>query len=121
MESFHLSHIPPMHFNSILSAILKHMSFLSIVRPSLNREYSPFMPYYFESILLKDMITKYIYICLTLIDCIPSAINKWNDKLSNVLVDDLCVHDIFNVCFRATNDSSVNWLQYMILHRFLPV
>ena len=46
--------------------------------------------------------------------CIPSAINKWNNELSDVLVDDLCVYDIFNVCFRTTNDSSVNWQQYRI-------
>ena len=36
MESFYLSHIPPMQYNSILSEIPKHMSFLSIVRSSLN-------------------------------------------------------------------------------------
>ena len=60
MERFHLSHIPPMQYNSIISAIIKYMSSLSIDRSSLNRDYSPFMPYYFESILLKDKITKYI-------------------------------------------------------------
>ena len=60
------------------------------------------MPYYFESILLKDKITKYIYICLTSNDCIPSTINKWNNEISNVLVDDLCVYDVFDVCFRTT-------------------
>ena len=51
MERFHLSHIPPMQFKSIISAISKDMSFLSIdtCRSSLNRDCSPFMPYYFES------------------------------------------------------------------------
>ena len=121
MERFHLSHIPPMQYNSIISAISKCVSFLSIDRSSLNRDYSPFMPYYFESILLEDKITKYIYICLTSNDCISSAINKWNNELSDVLVDDLCVYDVFNVCFRTTNDSSVNWLKYRIFHRILPV
>ena len=75
-----------MQYYSILNTILKYMSFLSIDRPSLNRDCSPFMPYYFESILLKDKITKYIYICLTSNDCIPSAINKWNNELSEVFV-----------------------------------
>ena len=36
-------------------------------------------------------------------------------------MDDLCVYDVFNVCFRTTYDSTVNWLQYRILHRILPV
>ena len=94
MERFHLSHIPPMQYNSIISAISKYMSFLSIDRSSLNRDCSPFMPYYFESLLLKDKITKYIYIYLTSNDCISSAINKWNNELSDVLVDDLCVYDV---------------------------
>ena len=97
------------------------MSSLSIDRPSFNRDCSPFMLYYFESILLKDKITKNIYICLTSIDCIPSAINKWNNELSNVLEDDLCVYDVSNVCFRTTNDSSVNLLQNRIIQRILPV
>ena len=52
---------------------------------------------------------------------LPLAINKWNNELSNVLVDDLCVYDVFNFCFRTTNGSSVNWLQYRILHIILPV
>ena len=68
-----------MQYNSIISAIsaislklvfddrslAKYMSLLSIERSSLNRDCSPFMSYYLESILFKDTITEYIYICLT--------------------------------------------------------
>ena len=61
------------------------------------------------------------YTCLTSNDCILSAINKWNNELADVLLDDLCVYDVFNVYLRTTSDSSVNWLQYRILHRILPV
>ena len=50
MERFHLSHIPPMQYNSIISAISKYMSSLSIDRSSLNRDYSPFMLDHFVSI-----------------------------------------------------------------------
>ena len=56
MERFHLSRIPPMQYNSIISAISKYMSFLSIDRSSLNRDCCLFMPYYFEPILLKDRV-----------------------------------------------------------------
>ena len=59
MERFHLSHILPMQYKSIISAISKYMSFLSIDRSSLNRDCSLFMTYYFESILLKDKITMF--------------------------------------------------------------
>ena len=61
MQRFHLFHIPSMQYNSIISEISKYMSFFSINRSSLNRDCNPFMSYYFESILLKDKITKYIY------------------------------------------------------------
>ena len=68
-----------MQYNSIISAIsaislklvfddrslAKYMSLLSIERSSLSRDCSPFMSYYLESILFKDTITEYIYICLT--------------------------------------------------------
>ena len=36
-------------------------------------------------------------------------------------MDDLCVYDVFNVCFKTIIDSSVNWLQFRILHRILTV
>ena len=26
--------------------------------------------------------------------CVPSTINKWNNELTNVLWDDLCLHDV---------------------------
>lgn len=34
---------------------------------------------------------------------------------------EICVSDAFNVCFKTTNDSSIQWLQYRLLHRILPV
>ena len=52
-----------------------------------------------------------------------SFINKWNSELSNILLL-ISVYMMFlmsYLCFRTTNDSSVNWLQYRILHRILPV
>ena len=83
MQRFHLFHIPPMRYNSIISANSTYMSFLSIDRSSLNRDCNPFMSINFEFILLKDKI-HILYKCLTSNDCIPSAINKWNNELSNV-------------------------------------
>ena len=29
--------------------------------------------------------------------------------------------DVFKICFKTSNDSSVQWLQYRIIHRILPV
>ena len=43
------------------------------------------MPYNFEFMLLKDKVTKIIYICLTPNDCVPIAMYKQKAELSNVL------------------------------------
>ena len=54
--------IPPMQYNSNICAISKYMSFLSVDRSSLiKRDYSPFLPFYFDSILLKDKVTKSVF------------------------------------------------------------
>ena len=66
-------------------------------------------------------MTKLQRACLTCNDYVPTAINKWNSELSNVLQDDLSVQNVFKFCFSTINDSTVNWLQYFILHRILPV
>lgn len=120
-ERFHFSYIPPMLYNSLICAISKYLTYLSIDKSTLKRDCTTFMPFYYESIFLKEKVTKHIYICLTSNDCVPTAINKWNAELCDILPNDLCVQDVFKICFRTTNDSTVNWLQYRILHRILPV
>lgn len=57
---------------------------------------------------LEENVRKHIYICLTSNDCVPTAINKWNAELCDILPDDLCVHDVLKVCFSTTNDSTIN-------------
>lgn len=69
---------------------------------------------------MKEKVTKHIYICVTLNDWVPTAIDKWNAELRDILPNDLCLQDVFKICFRTTNDSNINWLQYRILPRILP-
>lgn len=54
-------------------------------------------------------------------EVVPTAINKWRTELTPYGVDDISVIDVFKICFKTTNDSSVQWLQFRILHRILPV
>ena len=46
---------------------------------------------------------------------------KWEAELSPYGVDDISVQEVFKICFKTTNDSSVQWLQCRILHRIFPV
>lgn len=74
---------------------------------------------YFEVILLNEKCTKAIYKTLNYTDVVPTAISRWNNELPHG--QNLCIQDCFKICFMTTNDTSVQWLQYRVLHRILPV
>ena len=42
-------------------------------------------------------------------------------ELSPYGLGDISMQNVFKICFKTTSDSSVQWLQYRILHRILPV
>ena len=48
----------------------------------------------------------------------PTAISKWNTVFEN---DPLDWKLIFTVCFKTTKDSSLQWFEYRLIHRILPV
>jgi hypothetical protein len=50
----------------------------------------------------------------------PTSVDKWNLELKPHGVE-ICVNDIFTLCFKTTKDSSIQWMQYRLLHRSLPV
>lgn len=52
---------------------------------------------------------------------VPIAVTKWKTDLTDYNVEDLTICDIFKICFNTTKDSSVQWLQFRILHNILPV
>ena len=53
--------------------------------------------------------------------CIPSSICRWNLTTVQMGYLELPIHDVFKICFKVTTDSNVQWLQYRILYRLLPV
>ena len=53
-------------------------------------------------------------------ESIPSSICRWN--LTTVQMGYLELpYAVFKICCKVTTDSNVQWLQYRILHRLLPV
>lgn len=79
------------------------------------------MPVFLQPVLISEKCTKIIYNDLNEKDDVPTAINKWRTELTPYGVDDISVNDVFKICFKTTHDSSVQWLQFRILHRILPV
>lgn len=49
-EKFHFSYKPPMLYNSVVSAISKYFTYLSIDKSTLKRDCTAFMPIYYESV-----------------------------------------------------------------------
>ena len=47
----------------------------------------------------------------------PTTVVTWFSKLNCKFV----IQEVLKRCFKATDDTSVQWLQFMILHIFLPV
>lgn len=81
----------------------------------------PYLPFYFENILLNEKCTKVIYNCINKNNIVPTSIYKWNEELSPHGLDNTCIEDVLKICFKITMNSSLQWLQYRILHRILPV
>lgn len=70
---------------------------------------------------MHEKCTKIIYNVLNENVVVPIAVTKWKTDLTNYNVEDLTIYDIFKICFKTTKDSSVQWLQFRILHKNLPV
>ena len=51
----------------------------------------------------------------------PTAFSKWNFEMRLTGHTDVELKDIFKVCFKVSASSSIQWLQYRILHRIVPV
>ena len=72
---------------------------------------------YFDIVLLNEKCTKCIYQLLDSNDLVPTASSRWNNELS-VNEQTFSTYHSFKICFKTTTDTTVQWLQYRILHRF---
>jgi hypothetical protein len=70
------------------------------------------MPVFFKPVLLHEKVSKIIYNALNDKEDIPTSMGKWKTELSLYGVDDISVQEVFKICFKTTNDSSVQWLRY---------
>jgi hypothetical protein len=55
--------------------------------------------------------TKFVYKQLNAKIGTLTSVNKWNLELKPYGVE-ICVNDIFTLCFETTKDSSIQWMQY---------
>ncbi len=88
---------------------------MSVNRSDMSKDYSPFIPFSFEYILLNEKCSKVLYQLISSKDMVPKAIQNWNTELALHLDINDSVKDFFKVCFKTTTDTSIQWLQYRIL------
>ena len=70
------------------------------------------MPFYFETLLYNDKCTKILNNSVLNTNSIkPTTVLKWISKL-NCNFD---IHEVFKICFKVTDDTSVQWLHFRIL------
>ena len=110
-----------MKYHSIITATSKYLRCMSIDRQSTKKSINPYMPVFFKPVLLHEKVSKIIYNVLNEKEVIPTSMGKWEAELSPYGVDDISVQEVFKICFKTTNDSSVQWLQFRILYRIFPV
>ena len=96
-----------MQYNSVISVISKCFKNMAIKRTILNKSCLPYLPFYYEYIFSNTKCSKIIYNVINKNCLKPTAISKWNSELSPHGVNDICTQDVFRVCFKTTNDSSV--------------
>lgn len=60
-ERFHFSYIPPVLYNSVICAISKYLTYLSIDTSTLKRHCTTFMPFYYEVFFERKSNKAYIH------------------------------------------------------------
>jgi hypothetical protein len=119
-KKYNIESICCMKYNSVISAISTFMKGLNFSKEHCVKMYRPFSPLYFGIILQAKKTSQYIYRFINISNNVPKSFEKWK---SLHLYKELhfTVQDVFKNCFMVSKDSKVQWLQYRILHRILPV
>ena len=108
-----------LQYNSVLSAISGYLKSFEN-RGIFHRSNTPYIPLLYKPLILHSKCTKPVYKLLNVNHVIPTSVCKWNLELAPYSIE-ICIKDVFIVCFKTTKDSAIQWLQYRLLHRILPV
>ena len=91
---------------------------MSIDRFLEKRNVDTCMPFYYETLLCYEKSTKILYSVLNINSIKLTTLNCTKSSKLNCNFD---IQEVFRICLMVADDTSVQWLQLRILHRFLPV
>ena len=117
-KKFKIQPICFLKYHGILKSIKAFIKLKNLVHDT-SLPNIPFIPYHLQCILKNCKGCKDMYKILRDKTILPIAIQKWNNALLNN-IDHNNWQTIFKIPYKITNDTSLHWLQYRILHRILP-
>jgi hypothetical protein len=103
-----------LYFLGVVSAIKKLI--IKVETPDTGYT-KPFIPFCLKSILTNTKGTKPMYATLKKNEYEPVCLTKWSNTFANLTCEDQ--KHLYNMPFAITQDSTLQWLQYRIVHRIL--
>lgn len=107
-----------MQYNNVVCATSTYLkSYLTkkIIHQVYHSIYSNILLFAFQ-----NKCTNVVYRQLNSSNVIPTSIPKWDSELVPYGAE-ICVNGVFNVYIKTTKDTQLQWLQYRLLYRILPV
>ena len=120
-KKFIMTNINFMQYTSIKSSITSFLKKIKFDRTTFKHEQLPLMPYYFKCILTENKCNKVVYKMLNTREGIPTALQKWNTTFQFDGELKQVTRKLFTICFKTSEDTAMQWLQYRLLHKILPV
>ena len=116
-SKFGLQGICWLTYHGILSSLSKLFRSRKItlnLQPDL---IAPFIPPLYHVLIKHEKCCKHVYNFLSSKQISPTGIIRWNNKFNLHIVPE----DVFKICFKITEDTKIQWFQFRLLHRILPV
>ena len=117
-KKFNINNVCMLKYQGILGNIKMFMKQKKLNFENTN-EVEPFIPNHLHCILKNRKGCKDIYKSFTNKTVIPTAMHRWNStQIHDFKFDEW--EQIFELTYKTTNDTLLQWLQYRTLHRILP-
>ena len=113
--------VDTLFYNSVKSSILAYFRKHDFKKDTFENPSFPCLPTHLKNIIPKDKCTKYIYNILNKKQNLkPTSFLKWEQEVA--FLNEIPIYnEAFKTCFFVTNDTAIQWFQFRLLHRILPV
>jgi hypothetical protein len=115
---FNLKNICELRYQSLCSAIRHMINTYIVDRNTINHIIFPYIPVSAQLLLKSEKGCRDFYCITRSKPSPPPNERKWQTKLELIITN---WKSVYNNCFKITTDSTLQWFQYRLIHRILPV